>query len=138
MAAFSGNRHAQTAGRQGAAPDSARGASVRQERDKQNAVIERTGIVPRLRLTSSARIRVRLFANPEIASVEGSIWVVWADGWLFARVALLRSVRRHDEAHHCYREKPIDPDDEDLKGEEKTSRARKKEAEKKPLILWAF
>src|SRR6185436_10468598 len=25
----------------------------------------------------------------------------------------------NDEAHHCYREKPQDPDDEELKGEEK-------------------
>jgi hypothetical protein len=47
----------------------------------------------------------------------------------FCPLALLRSVTRHDEAHHCYREKPIDPDDEDR---------AKKEAEKKPLILWAF
>ena len=30
----------------------------------------------------------------------------------------------NDEAHHCYREKPLDPDDEELKGDEK------KEAEK--------
>jgi type III restriction enzyme len=38
----------------------------------------------------------------------------------------------NDEAHHCYREKPKDPDDEDLKGEEK------KEAEKnnKAARLW--
>ena len=38
----------------------------------------------------------------------------------------------NDEAHHCYREKPYDPDDEDLKGEER------KEAEKnnKAARLW--
>lgn len=38
----------------------------------------------------------------------------------------------NDEAHHCYREKPPDPDDEDLKGDEK------KEAEKnsKAARVW--
>jgi hypothetical protein len=38
----------------------------------------------------------------------------------------------NDEAHHCYPEKPKDPDDEDLKGDEK------KEAEKnnKAARLW--
>lgn len=30
----------------------------------------------------------------------------------------------NDEAHHCYREKPKEPDDEDLKGD------KRKEAEK--------
>jgi type III restriction enzyme len=29
----------------------------------------------------------------------------------------------NDEAHHCYREKPKDPDDEDLKGDEKNKEA---------------
>lgn len=35
----------------------------------------------------------------------------------------------NDEAHHCYREKPPEPDDEELKGEEN------KEAEKNTMRL---
>jgi type III restriction enzyme len=34
----------------------------------------------------------------------------------------------NDEAHHCYREKPDDGDDEDLKGEERKEAERNKEA----------
>ena len=34
----------------------------------------------------------------------------------------------NDEAHHCYREKPKDPDDEDLKGDEKKEAEKNKEA----------
>ncbi|MGP0088759.1 MAG: BPTD_3080 family restriction endonuclease [Xanthobacteraceae bacterium] len=34
----------------------------------------------------------------------------------------------NDEAHHCYREKPKDPDDEDLKGEEKKEAEKNNEA----------
>ena len=33
-----------------------------------------------------------------------------------------------DEAHHCYREKPKDPDDEDLKGDEKKEAEKNNEA----------
>ena len=40
----------------------------------------------------------------------------------------------NDEEHHCYREKPPEPDDEDLKGEDK------KEAEKNndAARLWIY
>jgi type III restriction enzyme len=34
----------------------------------------------------------------------------------------------NDEAHHCYREKPSEPDDEDLKGEEKKEAEKNNEA----------
>lgn len=34
----------------------------------------------------------------------------------------------NDEAHHCYREKPPDPDDEDLKGEERSEAEKNNEA----------
>jgi type III restriction enzyme len=34
----------------------------------------------------------------------------------------------NDEAHHCYREKPKEPDDEDLKGEEKKEAEKNNEA----------
>lgn len=34
----------------------------------------------------------------------------------------------NDEAHHCYREKPPEPDDEELKGEEKEAAEKDKEA----------
>jgi type III restriction enzyme len=34
----------------------------------------------------------------------------------------------NDEAHHCYREKPSDPDDEDLKGDEKKEAEKNREA----------
>jgi len=34
----------------------------------------------------------------------------------------------NDEAHHCYREKPAEPDDEDLKGDEKKEAEKNKEA----------
>jgi type III restriction enzyme len=34
----------------------------------------------------------------------------------------------NDEAHHCYREKPQEPDDEDLKGEERKEAERNNEA----------
>lgn len=34
----------------------------------------------------------------------------------------------NDEAHHCYREKPPEPDDEDLKGEEKDEAKKNNEA----------
>ena len=34
----------------------------------------------------------------------------------------------NDEAHHCYREKPSDPDDEDLKGDEKREAEKNNEA----------
>lgn len=34
----------------------------------------------------------------------------------------------NDEAHHCYREKPLDPDEEDLKGDEKKEAERNLEA----------
>jgi type III restriction enzyme len=34
----------------------------------------------------------------------------------------------NDEAHHCYREKPVDPDDEDLKGDEKKEAEKNREA----------
>jgi type III restriction enzyme len=34
----------------------------------------------------------------------------------------------NDEAHHCYREKPADPDDEELKGEEKQEAEENNEA----------
>jgi hypothetical protein len=33
-------------------------------------------------------------------------------------------IQRVMQAHHCYREKPKDADDEDLKGDEKTRRRR--------------
>jgi type III restriction enzyme len=34
----------------------------------------------------------------------------------------------NDEAHHCYREKPKDADDEDLKGDEKKEADKNNEA----------
>ena len=34
----------------------------------------------------------------------------------------------NDEAHHCYREKPDDEDDEDLKGDEKKEAEKNNEA----------
>jgi type III restriction enzyme len=34
----------------------------------------------------------------------------------------------NDEAHHCYREKPADPDEEDLKGDERKEADRNREA----------
>ena len=34
----------------------------------------------------------------------------------------------NDEAHHCYREKPKDADDEDLKGDEKKEAEKNNEA----------
>ena len=34
----------------------------------------------------------------------------------------------NDEAHHCYREKPLDPDDEELKGDEKKEAEKNREA----------
>jgi type III restriction enzyme len=34
----------------------------------------------------------------------------------------------NDEAHHCYREKPADPDDETLKGDEKQEAEQNNEA----------
>jgi type III restriction enzyme len=34
----------------------------------------------------------------------------------------------NDEAHHCYREKPVEPDDEDLKGDERKEAERNNEA----------
>jgi type III restriction enzyme len=34
----------------------------------------------------------------------------------------------NDEAHHCYREKPQDADDEDLKGDEKKEAEKNNEA----------
>jgi type III restriction enzyme len=34
----------------------------------------------------------------------------------------------NDEAHHCYREKPEDADDEELKGDERKEAEKNKEA----------
>lgn len=34
----------------------------------------------------------------------------------------------NDEAHHCYREKPVEPDDEDLKGDDKKEAEKNNEA----------
>jgi type III restriction enzyme len=34
----------------------------------------------------------------------------------------------NDEAHHCYREKPKDPDDDDLKGDERKEAEKNNEA----------
>ncbi len=34
----------------------------------------------------------------------------------------------NDEAHHCYREKPVDPDEEDLKGDERKEAEKNNEA----------
>jgi type III restriction enzyme len=42
----------------------------------------------------------------------------------------------NDEAHHCYREKPKEADDEELKGEEKKE-AEKKQRGSAPLDFWS-
>jgi type III restriction enzyme len=55
------------------------------------------------------------------------------DGQMFQRVmpdlmGMKNIVIINDEAHHCYREKPKDPDDEDLKGDEKKEAERNNKA----------
>jgi type III restriction enzyme len=43
-------------------------------------------------------------------------------------MAMKNILALNDEAHHCYREKPQEPDDEDLKGEEKAEAEKNNEA----------
>ncbi len=76
----------------------------------------------RLEISSGGRALLRGRTGPELETLE-------TEGQMIQRVlpdlmGLKHILVINDEAHHCYREKPPEPDDEDLKGDEK------KEAEK--------
>ncbi|MDX2208043.1 MAG: DEAD/DEAH box helicase family protein [Gemmatimonadales bacterium] len=64
--------------------------------------------------------------GPRISTLE-------TDGQMLQRVcpelmAMKNILAINDEAHHCYREKPIDPEEEALKGDEKKEAEQNKEA----------
>jgi type III restriction enzyme len=68
--------------------------------------------------------------GPEISTLE-------TEGQMLQRVcpelmAMKSILAINDEAHHCYREKPADPEEEQLKGEEK----KEAESHKEAARLW--
>jgi type III restriction enzyme len=79
-----------------------------------------------MEISSGGRALLQGRTGPELQTLE-------SEGQMMQRVMpQLMGIKNilvlNDEAHHCYREKPGDPDEEDVKGEEKKEAERNKEA----------
>ncbi len=80
----------------------------------------------RLELSAGGRALLQGRTGPELSTTE-------TEGQMIQRVmpelmAFKSIVVLNDEAHHCYREKPPEPDDEELKGEERQEAEHNNEA----------
>lgn len=80
----------------------------------------------RLELASGTRALLKGRTGEEMQTLE-------TEGQMLQRVipdlmGMKNIIVLNDEAHHCYREKPLDPDDEDLKGDEKKEADENNEA----------
>lgn len=80
----------------------------------------------RLELSSGGRALLQGGTGPELQTIE-------TEGQMLQRVmpelmGMKQILALNDEAHHCYREKVSDPDDEPLKGDERKEAEKNKEA----------
>ena len=80
----------------------------------------------RLNISAGGRALLKGRTGEEVQTLE-------TEGQMIQRVmpelmGLRRIMVLNDEAHHCYREKPPEPDDVDLKGEEREEAEKSKEA----------
>lgn len=80
----------------------------------------------RLELASGTRALLKGRTGEDMQTLE-------TEGQMLQRVipdlmGMKNIIVLNDEAHHCYREKPLDPDDEDLKGDEKKEADENNEA----------
>jgi type III restriction enzyme len=79
-----------------------------------------------IELSSGGRALLQGRTGPDLQTLE-------TEGQMMQRVMPQLMGMKHimvlnDEAHHCYREKPGDPDEEDVKGDERKEAERNKEA----------
>jgi type III restriction enzyme len=80
----------------------------------------------RLELSTGGRALLQGRTGPELDTLE-------TDGQMLQRVirplmGMKQVLALNDEAHHCYREKPPDPNDEALKGDERKEAEKNREA----------
>ena len=80
----------------------------------------------RMELSSGGRALLQGATGPELQTLE-------TEGQMLQRVmpelmGMKQILALNDEAHHCYREKPPDPDDEALKGDERKEAEKNNEA----------
>lgn len=80
----------------------------------------------RLELSAGGRALLQGPTGPELQTLE-------TEGQMLQRVmpelmGMKHILALNDEAHHCYREKPPDPDDETLKGDERKEAEKNNEA----------
>src|SRR6476661_9854979 len=80
----------------------------------------------RLELSAGGRALLEGATGPELQTLE-------TEGQMLQRVipelmGMKQVLAINDEAHHCYREKPPDPDDETLKGDERKEAEKNNEA----------
>src|SRR3954468_12520202 len=80
----------------------------------------------RLELSAGGRALLQGATGPELQTLE-------TEGQMLQRVmpelmGMKQILAINDEAHHCYREKPADPDDEALKGDERKEAEKNNEA----------
>jgi type III restriction enzyme len=80
----------------------------------------------RLELSAGGRALLEGRTGPELETLE-------TDGQMLQRVlpelmGMKNVLALNDEAHHCYREKVVDPEEEQLKGEDRKEAERNKEA----------
>src|SRR5436190_7486877 len=80
----------------------------------------------RMELSAGGRALLQGATGPELQTLE-------TEGQMLQRVmpelmGLKQILALNDEAHHCYREKPPDPDDEALKGDERKEAEKNNEA----------
>jgi type III restriction enzyme len=80
----------------------------------------------RMELSSGGRALLQGATGPELQTLE-------TEGQILQRVmpelmGMKQILALNDEAHHCYREKPPDPDDEALKGDERKEAEKNNEA----------
>jgi type III restriction enzyme len=80
----------------------------------------------RLELSSGGRALLQGRTGPALDTLE-------TEGQMLQRVmpelmGMKQILALNDEAHHCYREKPPDPDDEALKGDDRTEAEKNNEA----------
>ena len=80
----------------------------------------------RLELSAGGRALLQGATGPELQTLE-------TEGQMLQRVmpelmGMKHILALNDEAHHCYREKPPDPDDESLKGDDRKEAEKNNEA----------
>jgi type III restriction enzyme len=80
----------------------------------------------RMEISSGGRALLQGAVGPELQTLE-------TDGQMLQRVmpelmGMKQILAINDEAHHCYRQKPADPDDEALKGDERKEAEKNNEA----------